>query len=67
MTRPAFWMVCRSPRHLGARTEPKQRYQTEADAIRAATDLAAEHGHPFVVLAVTHTVWPKAASQPSLL
>lgn len=66
MTRPAFWMVCRSPRHAGAKTEPKQRYQSEADARAAAQTLADQNDAPFVILAATETVWPRGQSKPFL-
>lgn len=59
MTDPTpFWMVCRSPRHAGAKTEPRQRYHTLEDARRAAADLAAANDAPFTILAAVETVWP---------
>ena len=61
--RPAFWMVCRSPRHAGAKTEPKQRFATEADARAAAQDLADQQEAPFVILAATETVWPRSQTR----
>jgi hypothetical protein len=61
-----FWMIARAPTHPGSKTEPKQRFTTEADAIRAARDMAREHATPFVVLAVTHTIRPGDTGQSSL-
>lgn len=54
----AFFMICRSPRHPGAKTEPTKRYATEADARADAQRLADQTGHPFVILHATTTVWP---------
>lgn len=53
-----FWMVCRSPRHAGSKTEPTHRYATKADAMREAKALANQTGAPFVILEATETVWP---------
>ena len=58
MTAP-FWMICRSPRHAGAKTEPKQRYNTEADAREAAQNMADHTDAPFVILTGTETIWPR--------
>jgi hypothetical protein len=65
MTAP-FWMICRSPRHAGAKTEPKQRFATEADARLAAQQMADTHQAPFCVLAVTATIWPQGDQQTLL-
>jgi hypothetical protein len=54
-----FYMVCRSPRHAGAKTEPRQRFTTLSDALTVAEKLSAETGQPHVVLGVVQTVWPK--------
>jgi len=61
-----FWMVCRSPRHAGSKTEPKQRYGSLDEARMAAQALADQLAVPFVVLQATDTVWPKDHT-PSLL
>ena len=61
-----FWMIARAPTHPGSKTEPKQRFATEADAIRAARDMATEHRAAFVVMAVTHTIHPGNAGQSTL-
>jgi DhnA family fructose-bisphosphate aldolase class Ia len=61
-----FWMIARAPTHPGSKTEPKQRYAFEAEAIIAARRMAAETGAPFVVLAVTHTIKPGDTGQSSL-
>jgi hypothetical protein len=53
-----FYMVCRSPRHAGAKTEPRQRFSHMSDAINVAERLAAETGQPHVVLGVVKTVHP---------
>lgn len=66
MTAPAFWMVCRSPRGPGARTEPKQRFSIEADAAAAAQRLADETGHPHCLLAATRTIWPRGQTDKLL-
>jgi hypothetical protein len=55
-----FWMVCRTPRHEGAKTEPRQRYTTLDEARRAAATLAAEHDAPFTILAAVETAWPRS-------
>lgn len=57
--KPPFWMVCRSPRHAGSKTEPKERFRSEDDARTAAQALADANEAPFCILAVTATVWPK--------
>lgn len=62
MTGPSFWMVCRSPRHAGAKTEPRQRFSTLEDARRAARDLAQANDAPFTILAAVETVWPASGS-----
>lgn len=54
-----FYMVCRSPRHAGAKTEPRQRYAHMADAVTVAEKLATETGQPHVVLGVVKTIHPK--------
>lgn len=61
MTAPKspFYMVCRSPRHAGAKTEPRQRIGNLADARDVAQKLSDETGQPHVVLGVVETVWPK--------
>ncbi len=64
---PAFWMVCRSPRHPGAKTEPRQRYSTHPEALAAARDLARANDAPFVILAAVETVWPADDDQKTLL
>lgn len=57
-TKSPFYMVCRSPRHAGAKTEPRQRFTHLSDAVTVAERLAAETGQPHVVLGVVQTVWP---------
>lgn len=64
---PTFWMVCRSPRHAGAKTEPRQRYGTLAEARQAARDLARANDAPFVILAAVETVWPADDAPATLL
>ena len=63
---PAFWMICRSPRHAGAKTEPRQRFSTEADARAAAQSMADQQAAPFVILTATETIWP-TSQQDKLL
>lgn len=53
-----FYMVCRSPKHAGATTEPKKRYSHLSDAVTVAENLAAETQQPHVVLGVVKTVHP---------
>lgn len=68
MSRPTpFWMVCRSPRGPGAKTEPRQRYSTLEDARRAAADLANANDAPFTILAAVETVWPGQAPSHRLI
>lgn len=63
-----FWMVCRQPKGPGARTEPRQRYSTIADAEQAAAKLAAEAEAPFLILEAVAVVRPGGADdQGSLL
>ena len=64
---PAFWMVCRSPRHAGAKTEPRQRYASLPEAQSAARDLARANDAPFVILAAVETVWPRDDDQKPLI
>lgn len=61
-----FWMICRSPRHPGAKSEPKQRFASEKDARAAAQSMADQHGAPFAVLSVTATLWPRSQQQSLL-
>jgi hypothetical protein len=63
MAGPGFYMICRSPRHAGSRTEPKQRFANLADAQKAAQDMADQTGEPFVVLSATHMIWPGKGQQ----
>ena len=63
MTAPSFFMVCRSPRHNGAKTEPRVRYGTEAEAREVAQRLADETDAPHVVLAATVTLWPQGQTR----
>jgi hypothetical protein len=63
MTAPAFFMVCRSPRHAGAKTEPRVRYGTEGEARAVAQRLANETDAPHVVLAATVTLWPQGRTR----
>ena len=65
MTAP-FWMICRAPRHEHSKTEPRQRYTSEADARTAAQAMADQHDAPFVVLIATTTIHPRS-QQKSLL
>lgn len=58
LAKSPFYMVCRSPRHAGAKTEPRQRFTHLSDAVTVAERLAAETGQPHVVLGVVQTVWP---------
>lgn len=53
-----FYMVCRSPKHAGAKTEPKQRFSHLSDAVTVAERLAAETQAAHVVLGVVKTVHP---------
>ncbi len=63
MNTPAFWMICRSPRHAGSKTAPTTRYATLPDARRAAQDLADQSDAPFVILAASETIWPARGQQ----
>ena len=58
MTR--FWMICRQPRHEHSRTEPRERFATEAEAQTAAQAMADQTGHPFVILTATRIVFPQS-------
>jgi hypothetical protein len=60
---PAFFMVCRSSRGPGAKTEPRQRFATLAEARAVAQRLADQTGHPHVILAATETLWPAPGGQ----
>lgn len=62
MTAP-FWMICRAPRHEHSKTEPRQRYTTEGEAIEAAQTMADQHDADFVVLTATKTIRPKGAQK----
>lgn len=53
-----FWMVARKPNHARARTEPKARYSTLADARAAARDLARQIDAPFVILETVEIIRP---------
>lgn len=57
-TKSPFYMVCRLPRHAGAKTEPRQRYSHLSDAVTVAEKLATETGQPHVVLGVVQTIHP---------
>lgn len=62
-----FFMVCRTPRHSGSITSPRERYATFKEALAAAQDLADREGVPFTVLQATRTVTPRDLSTPNLL
>ena len=62
MTAP-FWMICRAPRHEHSKTEPRQRYDTEGEAIDAAQAMADQTNADFVVLTATKTIRPKGAQR----
>ena len=59
MTRP-FWMICRAPVHEHSKTEPRQRYGSEAEAVTTAQTMADQHNAAFVVLAATRTIHPRS-------
>lgn len=58
-----FWMICRAPRHEHSKTEPRQRYASEADATAAAQTMADQHDADFVVLESVKTIRPKGAQR----
>lgn len=58
-----FWMICRAPRHEHSKTEPRQRYATEGEAIDAAQAMADQTNADFVVLTATKTIRPKGAQR----
>jgi hypothetical protein len=62
-----FFMVCRTPRHSGSTTSPRERFATFQEAVTAAQDLADREGVPFSVLQATRTVTPRDTSTPNLL
>lgn len=67
MSRTApFWMVCRTPMHPQAKTEPRQRYENLADARVAAQKMANQTGKPFTILSAVESVQPKDANQKDL-
>ena len=61
-----FYMVARQPDHDGSKTAPVKRYAHFDVARDAADNMAAEHGHPFVVLGVLHTSHPRDRIMKSL-
>ncbi|APE43395.1 hypothetical protein BOO69_08185 [Sulfitobacter alexandrii] len=61
-----FWMVCRKPMHPGARTEPRQRYGTRAEAEETAGRLANETNAPHLVLETVAVIRPGEAKQGGL-
>lgn len=66
MTARPFWMICRAPRHEHSKTEPRQRFASEDEAMQAAQAMADQQGADFVVLAATRTIRPRS-DQESLL
>lgn len=66
MTARTFWMICRAPLHEHSKTEPRQRFASEDEALKAAQAMADQQGAAFVVLAATRTVHPRS-DQKSLL
>lgn len=66
MSNPAFYMVCRSPRFEGAKTEPRVRYPTLEAARAAAQKLANQTSNPFTILAAAETVKPKDTNQKDM-
>ena len=66
MSNPPFYMVCRSPRFPGAKTQPRVRYATLEAARTAAQKLANDTGNPFTILAATETVKPKDTNQKDM-
>ena len=62
-----FWMVCRKPSGPQSRTEPRTRYTSFDDAMRAAQKLAKENDAQFHVLETVATARPGDAEQESLL
>lgn len=61
-----FWMICRLPHHEHSKTEPRQRYATEAEARERAQAMADEHGWPFVVLTATIVMLPRGQQKKLL-
>lgn len=61
-----FYMVARQPSHDGSKTAPVKRYPHFDVARDAADNMAAEHGHAFVVLGVLHTSHPRDRNMKSL-
>jgi hypothetical protein len=62
-----FWMVCRKPMGPGARTEPRARYSSLADARRDAAMLAQTNDAPFIILEAVEIIRPgEADTAPGL-
>ena len=67
MSAAPFWMVCRAPTHAGAKTEPRYRYSSRAEAHAAAADLARASNATFVILESVEFVGPADDATPILI
>ncbi len=62
-----FWMICRKPTGPHSKTEPRARYETRADAAKAAQKVADQTGKRMLILEPVGEIAPRDKNQGSLL